>query len=78
MMKLSSNSLTTWCEELTLEKTLILGKAGDKRRSGPQRMRWLNGITNSTDMSEQTPGDSERQGSLVCHSLWGHKESDTT
>ena len=27
---------------------------------------------------EPTPGDSERQGSLVCYSLWGHKESDTT
>ena len=28
--------------------------------------------------SEQTLGDSEGQGSLVCHSPWGHKESDTT
>ena len=28
--------------------------------------------------SEQTPGDSERQASLVCYSPWGHKESDTT
>ena len=28
--------------------------------------------------SEQTLGDSEEQGSLVCCSLWGHKESDTT
>ena len=27
---------------------------------------------------EQTPGDSERQGSLECYSTWGHKESDTT
>ena len=27
---------------------------------------------------EQTPGDSEGQGSLVCYSPWGHKESDTT
>ena len=27
---------------------------------------------------EQTPGDSERQGSLVCCSLWGGEESDTT
>ena len=27
---------------------------------------------------EQTPGDSEGQGSLVCHSSWGHKESDMT
>ena len=56
----------------------MLGKAGGKRRRGPRRMRWLDGITNSTDMSEQTPGDSEIEGSLVCRSLWGHKESDTT
>ena len=29
-------------------------------------------------MLEQSPGDSERQGSLVCYSPWGHKESDRT
>ena len=35
----------------SLEKTLMLGKIGGRRRRGPQRMRWLDGITNSTDMS---------------------------
>ena len=35
----------------SLEKTLMLGKAEGKRRRGRQRMRWLNGITNSMDMS---------------------------
>ena len=35
----------------SLEKTLMLGEIGDKRRRGQQRMRWLNGITNSMDMS---------------------------
>ena len=34
-----------------LEKTLMLGKTEGKRRRGRQRMRWLDGITNSTDMS---------------------------
>ena len=34
-----------------MEKTLILGKIGGRRRRGQQRMRWLNGITDSMDMS---------------------------
>ena len=42
-------------------------------------MRWLDGITDSMDMMfEQTLGDSERQGSLVCCSPWGHNELDMT
>ena len=35
----------------SLEKTLMLGKSEGRRRRGRQRMRWLDGITNSTDMS---------------------------
>ena len=35
----------------SLEKTLILGGIGDRRRRGRQRMRWLDGITNLMDMS---------------------------
>ena len=35
----------------SLEKTLMLGKTEGKRRSGRQRMRWLDGITDSMDMS---------------------------
>ena len=34
-----------------LEKTLVLGKIEDSRRRGQQRMRWLDGITDSMDMS---------------------------
>ena len=35
----------------SLEKTLMLGGIGDRRRRGRQRMRWLDGITDSMDMS---------------------------
>ena len=35
----------------SLEKTLMLGKIEDRRRRGQQRMRWLDSITNSMDMS---------------------------
>ena len=42
-------------------------------------MRWLVGITDLMDVSlSKASGDSGRQGSLACCSLWGGKESDTT
>ena len=44
-------TLATSCEELTQWKRLMLGEIGGRRRRGRQRMRWLDGITDSMDLS---------------------------
>ena len=51
MLKLKLQYLATSCEELTHLKRLMLGKIEGRRRRGRQRMRWLDGITDSMDMS---------------------------
>jgi len=62
-----------------LEKTLMLGGIGGRRRRGRQRMRWLDGITDSMDVESQwTPGVGDGQGGLACCDSWGHKDSDMT
>ena len=48
----------------SLEKMLMLGKIEGRRRRGRQRMRWLDGITDSMDMSEQTQERTEEPGGL--------------
>ena len=49
----------------SLEKTLMLAKIEGRRRRGQQRIRWLDGITNSKEF-EQTLGDGEGQRNLAC------------
>ena len=61
----------------SFEKTLMLGKIEGRRRRGRQRMRWLDGITNSMDMSLGRLRELV-MGGLVCCSSWGCKESDMT
>ena len=62
----------------SFENTLMLRKIEGRRRRGWQRMRWLDGITDSMDMSLSKLRDGDGQGVLACCSPWGLKESDTT
>ena len=50
------------------------GKIDSRRRRGRQPMRWLDGITNSVDMSLSKLQELVMDGKLECCSPWGHKE----
>ena len=62
----------------SLEKTLMLGGIRGRRRTGRPRMRWLDGITSSMDVSLSELRVGDGQGGLACCNSWGCKESDTT
>ena len=63
--------MTYWKRPRHWERLKTKGEVGGRGRDG-----WMASRLSGRE-SEQTPGDSEGQGSLACYSPWGHKESDT-
>ena len=79
MLKLKLQYFGHQMWRIDLEKTLMLGKIESRRRSGWQRMTWLDSITISMDMSLSKLWEIEKdKGGLACCSPRGSKDLDTT
>ena len=62
----------------SLEKTLMLGRIGGRRRRGRQRLRWLDGIIDLMDVSLGKLQELVMDRGLACCGSWGRKELDMT
>ena len=75
----NSNTLATWCDELTHWKRLwcwVRLKVGGEGTTEDKMVGWHHQLNGHE--FEQAPGVDDRHGGLACCSPWGHKETDTT